>query len=42
MKGADRQLSYVNEGFGELSKEKPMKGNVAQIKLPTAAGLFAG
>jgi len=41
VKGAER-LSYVNEGFGEPAKEKPMKGSATPLKLPTAAGLFVG
>jgi hypothetical protein len=44
VKGAER-LSYVNEGFGEMPKEKIVKekrSNVGQHSLPTAAGLFVG
>jgi hypothetical protein len=44
VKGAER-LSYVNEGFGEPLKEKPVKDkrvSAGQQSLPTAAGLFAG
>ena len=44
VKGAER-LSYVNEGFSELSKvkwEKEKRETVKQYSPPTAAGLFVG
>ena len=43
VKGAER-LSYVNEGFGDATKDKAVKGDKSQSAraIPTAAGLFVG
>jgi len=41
VKGAER-LSYVNEGFGDLTKVKEKRESMKQFSPSTAAGLFAG
>lgn len=43
VKGAER-LSYVNEGFGDSTRERPVKVLASQSgrPVPTAAGLFVG